>query len=193
MMREFCSTVPEVVGHIQVVVVDTRIDDGHHNAFTRVAQVPHLVGTDLGDVWGNLARGRGGSSLFPIGNPIALNVITDDLDIVATRQIGDGRLIGRKAQSVSHPKDGRLGGHVVTTHFVQRTSQVELRGLGKGLQLVDDKLAAFGTRGEIVGLTVHLSPVVLRLHNDDDIDFLVIVAAGHLLAQQRVNDSLGIA
>ena len=36
MMRELRATVPKVVGKVEMVVVDTRVDDGHHHALACV-------------------------------------------------------------------------------------------------------------------------------------------------------------
>ena len=56
MVRKLGTAVPKMVGHIHVVVVDTRIDDSHHNAFTCVSQVPHLIGANLNDILRDLTR-----------------------------------------------------------------------------------------------------------------------------------------
>ena len=47
---KFRTAVPKVVGKVEVVVVDAGVDDGHHHALSRVAQVPYLVGIHLGDI-----------------------------------------------------------------------------------------------------------------------------------------------
>ena len=50
MIREIRATVPKVVSKVEVIVVDTRVDDGHHHALACVTLVPHLVSIHLGDI-----------------------------------------------------------------------------------------------------------------------------------------------
>ena len=190
-IRELGAPVPEVVGHVEVVVVDTRIDNGHHNAFAREAHLPHLGGTHLDDILRDFARGRCRLGLFAIRKPVAFNGIANHLDIITLRQILDSCLVGIQTQCVGHPKDGRLGRHAVALHLGKRMTQVVLRGSSELFQLVDDEFAAFGTRHKIIGAAVELRAVVVRLHDDDDADLLIITTASHLFAQKRVDDILG--
>ena len=193
MMRELGSTIPEVVRHIQVVVIDAGVDDGHHHAFTCITQGPHIVGIHLGDIRRNFARGRGRSGHFPIGDPIALYIITNDLDVIASRKVIDGGFICREAHGIGHPEDTRRGDHAHAFHLGERMAQVVLGGIGELLQFVHHKLTPFRTRREPVGATVQLGAVVLCLHDDDDVDLLIVATACHLFPQKRVDDTLGEA
>ena len=125
-VREFRSAVPQVLGKVDMVVVDTRVDDGHHDALSRVAQIPHLVGTNLGDVRRDFARVRSGTSLFAIRDPVTFDGIANHVNVIALRKALDGSLVGLEAQGVGHPEDVRLGGHAVALHLGEGMTQVVL-------------------------------------------------------------------
>ena len=50
MMGKFRATVPKMVGKVEVVVVDTSVNNGYHYALACVAQAPNLVGVHLCDI-----------------------------------------------------------------------------------------------------------------------------------------------
>ena len=52
---KFLAPVPKVVGHIHMTIVDTRIDERHHDTFTLAAKSPCLVGFHLNDIRGDFA------------------------------------------------------------------------------------------------------------------------------------------
>ena len=160
-IRKVRATIPKVVGQVDVMVVDARVDDSHHNTFTRIAQFPNLVGMDLDDILRDFAGSHCGSGFLSIGNPVVFPSKTNDFDVVAIRQILNGRLGGIEIQGIGHPQDNRLCGHVVALHLGQRMTKVVLRSIGKRLQLVDNKLTTLGAVDIIVGTTVHLCPIVL--------------------------------
>ena len=102
-IRKVRATIPKVVGQVDVMVVDARVDDSHHNTFTRIAQFPNLVGMDLDDILRDFAGGHCRSGFFTIGNPVVFLGKTHDLDVVAIRQILNGRLGGIEIQGICHP------------------------------------------------------------------------------------------
>ena len=193
MMRKLRSTIPKVLGKVDMVVVDTRVDDGHHDALARVAQIPHLVGTHLDDVLRDFARGRSRTCFFAIGDPVAFDGIANHLNVIALRKALNCHLVGLEAQGVGHPKDGRLGRHAVALHLGKRMAKVILRSRSELLQFVDHELAALGAVDEIVSTAIEFDAVIVRLHDDDDADLLVVVHIGHRFTQKRVDQCLGIA
>ena len=50
MVWKFSTSVPEMVGEIDVVVVDTSIDDGDDDTIACVSYLPNIISIDLGDV-----------------------------------------------------------------------------------------------------------------------------------------------
>ena len=106
MIWEIGSAFPKVVGQVDMVVVDTRVDDSDYNTFARIAQFPHLIGTYLGDILSDFARGRGRLRFFAIRNPVMLHGKTDDFNVVATSEVLDGRFCGIEIQGIRHPQNG---------------------------------------------------------------------------------------
>ena len=102
-IRKVGSAVPKMVGQVDVIIVDTRVDDSHHNTLTCIAQFPYLVGMDLDDILRDFAGGHCGSGFLSIGNPVVFPSKTNDFDVVAIRQILNGRLGGIEIQGICHP------------------------------------------------------------------------------------------
>ena len=125
-MRELGTTVPEMIGQVEVVVVNTRINHGHHNPFARIAQGPHLIGLDLRHVRGDFTRSGSGLGHFAIWNPIAFDSIAYHLNIRTSGKVLHCCFSSRKRESVGHPKYGRLGRHAVALHLRQRVTQIIL-------------------------------------------------------------------
>ena len=189
-MRKLRTAIPEVVSHVKVVVVDACVDDGHHNTCSRVAQLPHLVGTNLQDILRDFARGESRMRCVVLRNPVIFFCKADDFNVVATSKVLDGRFRCIEIHGIRHPQNGGLRHHAIAFHLGERMAKVVLRIGSEVLQLVHHKFAAFGTRGKVVGTTVELCTVVLRFHNHNNRDVFLIAAASHFLTQQRVNDSL---
>ena len=87
----FHAAVPKVVGKVQVIVVHARVDDRHHHALTRVAQIPNLVGVHLGDVGGDSTGVARRSGLFT-EQGIFLFIQTDEGNVPTHGQVVDGLL-----------------------------------------------------------------------------------------------------
>ena len=117
MMREIGSAFPQVVSQVDMVVVDTRVDDGDYNTFARIAQFPYLIGTYLGDILSDFACGRGRLRFFAIRNPIMLHGKTDDFNVVATGKVLDGRFCSIEIQGICHPQNGGFRHQTVALHF----------------------------------------------------------------------------
>ena len=86
-----------------MVVVDARIDDGHHHALACIAQVPYLVGVHLSNIRGNLTGRVGRCGLFPIGKPVALFVQADDQNIGTVGKGKNGVPSRLKIDGVGNP------------------------------------------------------------------------------------------
>ena len=176
-----------------MIVVDTRVDDSHHNALTQIALLPHFIGTHLNDILCDFARSCSRTRHIVLRNPVVLLGKTHHLNVVAAGKVGNGCLCGIKIQGIRHPQDIGRSDHTATFHIIKCTAKVVLRSVSKSLQLADNKLATFCASDEIGGTMVELRTIVLRFHDNDDSDLLVIVATTHFFAQQRVDDSLGVA
>ena len=79
----------------------------------------------------------------------------------------------------------------MTFHLGKGAFQVMLRSLHESFQFIDYKSSALGFRREELGAAAQLRAVVLRFHQHDDLDLLVIAAEVHFLAQKRVEAALG--
>ena len=114
----FTATIPKMVGKVDVVVVDTRVEDGHHDALSRIAQIPHVIGIYLGDVVSDspIHLGR---CLFFVKQGVSHFIITDDFYVTTHGQVVDGLFGGGEAQGIGHPQVGWGGGHAVSFHFVE--------------------------------------------------------------------------
>ena len=51
MMRKLVTTVPKMVGHVHMPIIDTRINKCHNNPFALITLVPNLVGTHLNHIY----------------------------------------------------------------------------------------------------------------------------------------------
>ena len=181
-VRKLLATVPKVVGKVEVVVVHSRIDDGHHDTCTRVAQFPHLVGLHLRDVRRGFARVGCRFGRFAFGNPLVLGVEGNGFNVSAFREVKNGGFCGLEIQRVGRPKAAHGRNHTVAFHLGEGALQVVLRNLCKGFQLIDDEVSALGFCWDEVGTTAQLQAVVLRFHQHDDFDSLVVASAVHFLA-----------
>ena len=71
----------------------------------------------------------------------------------------------------------------MTFHLGKDVFQFVLRSLREGFQLIDDEGSTLGFCRDEVGSAAQLRAVVLRFHQHDDFDSLVVASAVHFLVQ----------
>ena len=82
MMRKLVATVPKMVGQVDMLVIDTRVDDSYHDALSTIAQLPNLIGAHLKHIWRNLTC-RGGWFDGVVTQAVMLLVETDYGNVIA--------------------------------------------------------------------------------------------------------------
>ena len=107
MVRKCVATIPKVVSHVHMTVIDTRIDERHHDTFTLIPQVPNLVGTNLKDIRRDFAHGSRLTSHITFRNTIVLHGKADDGNVVTKGYRLNSRLSGIEVQGIGHPQDNR--------------------------------------------------------------------------------------
>ena len=171
------AAIPQMFLEVEMIVIDTHIYDRYHHALARVSQIPHLVSIYLSNIRRNVSSDLSLSRVLVFGD-FHIRIKANDFHILSFGQIINSLFGSRKIKCVGHPKDSRSGHHVVFLHFSKTFSDI-------------DELAPLGTGRVVVSTTVQLFAIVLLFHDDEHVDFLVVIPLPHLFLQSGV-DVLGI-
>ena len=125
-VRKFLASIPKVVGQIKMVIIDTRIDDGHDDTFARVTQFPDLVGVHLKDVGGGLPQCGGRCGGLRLRNQVFFMVKANQFNVIALRKVEDNGFRGGKVQRIGRPKGSRLRDQAFLLHLGQTLPQITL-------------------------------------------------------------------
>ena len=169
MMRELAAAIPHAVDDVDMVVVDARVDKGHHNAVTRIARsivVPHGRRVHLFDMpcqFFGCHRARP----LPLGNHGPFLVQDNPCHIATLGQLTDDLGIGLAAKAIERPERLHLGNETLILIAVEEIQHLALRVLAKSLSVADDESTALGF-GHHLGRVLHTHLVVLLGHAHQD-------------------------